>query len=250
MLPEHLLTSFGLSEKAVRIYLSLLERGPSSIRQVAAAAKINRQTTHELLRILIDRGLVAYYKDQTREAYVALEPDALLSLADTRVDELLEAREALRQGIEDLRARTGKAKLMATVRFYQFHKGVRAILEDVLMVMNAEKKKLYRIYSNNVLSPVLHEAYPQFTKERIASGIRVRALGIGGRGSVQGLDERKQLSTTLSAPTYILIYGNKVAMISMDDYDRPRGVIMEDAALTETHKLIFDLHWEMLKNEG
>ena len=248
MLPEHLLTSFGLSEKAVRVYLALLERGASSIRQVAEAAQINRQTTHELLRTLIDQGLVAYYKDHAREAYVALEPDVLVSLADAHVERLIHTREELKKGIDDLRARTGKAKLMATVRFYQFQKGVRTILEDVLLVMKLEKKKLYRIYSNDVLSPILHEVYPQFTKERIAAGIRVRALGIGGQGMVQGLDERRQLSTTLSAPTYILIYGNKVAMISMDEYHRPRGVIMEDAAVTETHRHIFDLQWETLKD--
>lgn len=247
MLTEQLLASFGLSEKAVRIYLTLLELGASSIRQVAETAKINRQTTHELLRTLIDHGLVTYYKDHAREAYVAMEPDALVSLADKQVEELTEARDELKKHIEDLRARTGKAKLMATVRFYQFHKGVRTILEDVLAVMKSEKKKLYRIYSNDLLSPILHEAYPQFTKERIAAGIRVRALGIGGQGMIRGLDERKQLSTTLSAPTYILIYGNKVAMISMDDYNRPRGVIMEDTAMTETHRLIFDLHWDTLK---
>lgn len=247
MIPEQLLTSFHLSDKEVRVYLSLLERGASSIRQVAEAAKINRQTTHELLRLLIERGLVTYYKDQSREAYVATEPEALIAMADQQVEELTSARNELKDSIEELRARTGKAKLMATVRFYQFHKGVRSILEDVLLVMKTEKKKLYRIYSNNLLSPVLHEAYPNFTKERIAAGIRVRALGIGGEGVIQGLDERKQLSKTVSAPTYILIYGNKVAMISMDEYQRPRGVLMEDAALTETHRLIFDLQWEELE---
>ncbi len=246
MFPEELLTSFNLSEKAVRVYLALLERGASSIRQVAEASKINRQTTHELLRVLIEKGLVTYYKDRTREAYIAMEPEALLSLADEQVEQLMLARNELKTSIDALRARTGKAKLMATVRFYQFHKGVRTILEDVLRVMQEEKKKLYRIYSNNVLSPVLHEAFPTFTKERIKSGIQVRALGIGGQGIIQGLDERKQLSTTLSAPTYIIIYGSKVAMISMDDYQRPRGVIMEDAALTETHRLIFDLQWKTL----
>lgn len=246
MFTEKLLTAFNLSEKAVRVYLALLERGASSIRQVAEASKINRQTTHELLRLLIDRGLVTYYKDHAREAYAALDPDVLLSMADDQLAQLSGAREELKKGIDALRLRTGKSKLMATVRFYQFHKGVRAILEDVLLVMRKEKNKMYRIYSNNLLSPVLHEAYPTFTQDRIEAGIRVRALGIGGRGQVQGLDERKHLSTTVSAPTYMLIYGTKVAMISMDDYSRPRAVLMDDAALMETHRLIFDLHWDAL----
>lgn len=238
------MAGFNLPDKAVRIYLALLERGSSSIRQIAEASRINRQTTHELLRTLIERGLVTYYSERSREAYVAEDPNVILSLADAEVEKLTQRRDELKNQLAELRQRSGRARLAATVRFYQYAQGVHAILEDVLAVMRGEKEKLYRVYSAAAISPVLHEAFPDFTKRRIAAGIRVRVLGLGGHGSLHGLDERRQLTTKISAPTYIIIYAGKVAMISLDDNDRPRGVLIEDPALAETQRLIFETHWE------
>lgn len=238
------MAGFNLPDKAVLIYLALLERGSSSIRQIAEASRINRQTTHELLRTLIERGLVTYYSERSREAYVAEDPNVILSLADAEVEKLTQRRDELKNQLAELRQRSGRARLAATVRFYQYAQGVHAILEDVLAVMRADKEKLYRVYSAAAISPVLHDAFPDFTKRRIAAGIRVRVLGLGGHGVLHGLDERRQLTTKISAPTYIIIYARKVAMISLDDNDRPRGVLIEDPALAETQRLIFETHWE------
>lgn len=241
---EELLTSFNLSEKAVRVYLALLDRGASSVRQVAEASGINRQTTYELLRTLIERGLVTYYTERSREAYVAEDPTVLATLADEAVGELARRRDELKRSLSELRARSGRTRGAATVRFYENRKGIRTILEDVLTTVRNAPEKLYRVYSSATIAPVLHDAYPSFTDERIAAGIRVRVFGLGGTGATHGLDERKQLTKSTAAPTYILIYGQKVAVVSLDEYRRPRGVLIEDAAIAETHRLIFDTNWQ------
>lgn len=240
---EQLLTKFNLSPKAAKVYLALLERGASSIRQVAEAAGINRQTTHELLRSLIDRGIVTYYRERSREAYVAEDPGLLVRVADEELETLHRYREELKGSLAKLRALHERARGLATVHFYTNLKGVRTILEDVLKVVAQEKEKLYRVYSSASIAPVLHEAYPKFTKHRIERNIRVRVFGLGGEGKTRGLDERKQLTKDIPSPSYILIYGQKVAMISLDEHRRPRGVLIEDEALAETQRLIFDEEW-------
>lgn len=239
---EDILSSFRLSEKAVRVYLALLDRGASSVRDVANAAGINRQTTYELLRHLIDRGLVTYYTERSRDAFVAEDPAVLGSIANDEIALLEERRHELSGHIPELRSRSGRSHGSSTVRFYENLKGVKTILEDVLRT-EERSDKLYRVYSSATISPVVHDAYPKYTEERIKRGIRVRVFALGGQGKTYGLDERKQLTESIPAPTYTLIYGNKVAIVSLDEHQRPRAVLIEDAAIAETHRLVFDTIW-------
>lgn len=240
---EQLLTDLGLSAKAARVYLKLLERGSSSIRQIAEATNINRQTTHELLRELVDVGLVSYYGERSRQAFVAEDPSVLSRLAAERSADMQQQRQDLERALPELRQLYGRVSGLATVRYYSNLKGVRTVLEDVLETVERLPTKLYRVYSSAELAPIFHQAYPRFTDDRIAKHIKVRVFGLGGRGAIRGLDERKQLTQGQTSPCYILIYGQKVAMVSLDERQRPRGILIEDEAIAETLQLIFDTEW-------
>jgi len=65
-------------------------------------------------------------------------------------------------------------------------------------------------------------------------------------GELAGLDERKWMAREHSAPTYILIYNGKVAMISLSATGEPVGVVIEDEALYTTQAMIFNKLWETL----
>ena len=56
-----ILKNFGLSEKEIAIYLSLIELGPSSVREISNKSKVNRGTTYDILKALIALGIVSYY---------------------------------------------------------------------------------------------------------------------------------------------------------------------------------------------
>ncbi|MCK4799448.1 TrmB family transcriptional regulator, partial [Candidatus Parcubacteria bacterium] len=47
---EKSLHEFGLKEKEIKIYLALLDLGPSSIRKIAELAKVNRGTSYDILK--------------------------------------------------------------------------------------------------------------------------------------------------------------------------------------------------------
>lgn len=232
-----------ITEKAGKIYLTLLERGPSSIRKIADASGINRQTTFELLRTLIDRGLVTYYTERSRQAYVAEKPAVLIKLAEDEAGRLRSRVRELSEALPALEAMAGRAQAAATVRFYENLRGVKTVLEDVLTTMSRSTDRLYRAYSSERIAPILHDAYPKFTADRITKKIHVRVFGLGTHGAVHGLDERKMLTKNRAAPTYTLIYGHKVAMISLDSKGRPRCILIEDEAIAATHRLIFDTEW-------
>ena len=58
---DQILGKYGLSDKEVKVYLALLELGPSPVRKVAGKAGVNRGTTYDILKSLRDQGLAGYY---------------------------------------------------------------------------------------------------------------------------------------------------------------------------------------------
>ena len=55
----------GLSEKEAAVYLSLLEHGASSVRNLAVLAGLNRGTTYDILKKLQELGLASFYHKNT-----------------------------------------------------------------------------------------------------------------------------------------------------------------------------------------
>ena len=98
------LQHLGLSDREVTIYLSLLESGPVSIRDIAAASGINRGTTYETLKSLAQKGVVSYFPRGKRRVFMAEDPERLITLAESKQHALAEALEQLRSDVEIGRA--------------------------------------------------------------------------------------------------------------------------------------------------
>ena len=70
--------NFGLSEKEIAVYLALIELGPSSVREIAAKSKVNRGTSYDILKSLIALGIVSYYNKESKQYFIAEQPEKLL----------------------------------------------------------------------------------------------------------------------------------------------------------------------------
>lgn len=61
MIIRETLKELGISERQTDLYLTLLKLGPSSIRDIASSAGINRGTVYEELKRLRSMSLVTYF---------------------------------------------------------------------------------------------------------------------------------------------------------------------------------------------
>jgi hypothetical protein len=71
---------------------------------------------------------------------------------------------------------------------------------------------------------------------------------LGEGGKLAGLDERKQMPAekkNLKA-THEIIYAGKVAHISIDSNEEPVGVVIQNDAIYQTQKIIFEYNWSKL----
>lgn len=241
-----LLQKLGLDEKQVQVYLALLKSGPAPVRKIALDAKINRGTTYEILKDLLQIGVVSYYHEDQHKHFVCEDPSVLEKVLDAQRQSILSTTEELQNVLPELRSMHAKGDEKPVVRYYEGGRGVKTILEDLIAVITAADVKEYAVYSSSAIRPYLHRAWPDFTKTRIAGGIRVKVIAIGQGGELHGLDQRRWLSKEEGAPTYTLLYANKVAMITVSERREPRGVIIEDQAISATQRSIFDSLWSTL----
>ncbi len=241
-----LLKKLGFSDKYSTIYLALLRLGPSSVRKLADNVELNRGTVYEGLKWLQEQGLVDYYEKDSKQCFVAEDPERLQGLVEKQSLALKEAGKRLVDVIPELKSIYHKGGERPVSRYYD-HDQIYLILEDVLKVCEERAELQYRIYSTAPIREDLYVGFETFSDVRVTKGIAVKAIAIGEGGELRGLDERKWLKTAeVSTPTYIIIYPGKTAYISLDAGGELVGVVIENEGVYETQKQIFEELWGKL----
>jgi len=240
------LTQLGLTDKEILVYKACLRLGPSPVRRLSDETEINRGTTYDILKNLVEAGLVSYYHKSKRQYFIAEDPEKLRELVDKKEQKLKEARGRIEAIIPELKSMHDNAGEKPVVKFFEGHAGVKTILKDVIESTKVSVEKLYHVYSTAIITNVIYKLYPNFTKDRIKNKITVKVISLGPGGETRGLDERKWLEEVESSPTYTIIYDRKTAMITVDSEGVPLGVIIEDRNIFETQKMLFDFMWRKL----
>jgi len=248
MVVQQILQKFGFSDKEIRVYLALLKHGPSPVRKIAAATEINRGTTYDILKSLKEQGLISYYHQATHQYFVAEDPERLNDLLNEKQRTLENARQELKAAIPVLRSMHELGGGKPVVKFYDGANGIRTILLDVLDTMERAPIKEYCVYSSADIRQYLYEKFSDFTDQRIKRKIAVKIIALGEGGQELGMDERRWLTQKEGAPTYIIIYHDKTALISVTEDKTPLGIIIEDAGLAQTQKFLFENQWRGLGN--
>lgn len=247
MTVQELLKELGFSVVEGEVYWALLNLDRVSIRKVAEYAGINRGTTYDAIKSLASSGLVNTRRNGEREYYSAENPEKIYDLIRDRRKELLRVQSLAQEFIPELLAKKAQPQGRPLVRYYENDDGIVTILKDVLQTCVKLGDPSYFVYSSRSLRKYLYRKFPKFTELRVTDGIAIKVIAIGEGGDTEGLSERKWLpETDGEASSYIIIYGDKVASISISNDDTPYGVVIEDAGVATMQRLIFKHTWSTL----
>lgn len=240
-----ILKKLGFSDKTALVYLALLRLGPSSVRNLAKIAELNRGTVYESLKWLQEGGLASFYEKDAKQFFVAEDPDSLKEMVVHREEELQDTSKKLSTIIPELKSIHNKGGERPVAKYFEKNEIVQ-ILEDILVTCESSEDREYRNYSVSGIREHLYHGFETFSDARVAKGIKVKVIAIGGGGELRGLDERKWVDKKVKTPTYILIYPGKTAYISLDAKNEPVGVVIENDGVYQTQKTIFDDLWSKL----
>lgn len=248
MIIHETLDRLGLSHRQTDLYLTLLKLGPSSIRDIATAAGINRGTTYEELKKLRTMSLVTYFPQGKRRFFCAEAPEVLLRLAREKQQQTSEALDRLELEIlPDLKQLVPEST-RTSVFHYEGDDGIEYVLRDILETVARLEKKDYRVYSSRPIRKYLYRPFPAFTRMRVREGIHVNVIAIGEGGEDAPLANRKWIPSKEieGQASYVAIYGTKCAMISLLEGDYPTAVILDSAAIATALSVSFDTLWQLL----
>lgn len=242
---QKLLGELGFSEAEGETYWALLNLENVSIRKVSQRSGINRGTTYDALKRLLAAGLATTRRAGEREYYSAESPEKIYDLIRDRRKELWQVQQRAQKVIPEVLARKARPQGRPLVKYYEDDDGVVAILKDVLQTCGQLAEPAYYAYSSRPLRKYLYRKFPQFTERRVAEGIAVKVIAVGEGSDTEGLSERKWLAEPDESliSSYMLIYGDKVAHISISSDLTPYGVVVEDDGTANMQRLLFEQLW-------
>lgn len=246
------LTEFGLNDKEVVIYLTLLKTGPSTIMDLSRKTGIKRSTTHNNVEELIKKGLVSQTNYGERRMAVAEDPEKLKFLLEQRkwdVNKLEKIMPDIVKSIYDI-VPGSKETTKVEVKYYEGQKGVQLIYKEAFsskelrsyvnlaevakvfpdnsqLFLDAQKKNsdfvVYEILDNSEESLTTAKSFAK------NSNFKYKAAPV---------------NMNLSAVD-ILLYDNKVALINFKD--SITGIIIDNKDYFQNSKAIFEFMWNILK---
>lgn len=243
-----------LSDIEAKLYLTLLQSGPTSVRDLAQTIDIKRTTAYFYIDQLVDKGLIMKLVKGSKKLVAANDPDNLQHL----VEKKLTNAEAVQQGFPDIlkTINTTLPQMIdagnAEVRYYKGANGAKKIYEEAL---KSKELRTYvkveianGLFGNNV--NIFDKAFIKNSQLKVKEIIYDSPLVT--RDVKQILSQNKRYSYKLMPKELnltsgdTLIYDGKVAIINYKG--SMHSIILQNKDYYNNSKELFDFIWKIIKS--
>ncbi|MBI5733712.1 MAG: TrmB family transcriptional regulator [Candidatus Kerfeldbacteria bacterium] len=244
MISQKQLIELGFTEKEAKVYLALLELGPSTASEVARKAGINRTTSYDILEGLTSEGLVNLPGETKIQKFVAENPEKVISFLQQRINQA-EQRLNMAQGLLPQLLSVYNTKEKPKVKFYQGVDQVKEAFEDTL---TAEGELLAYAVGESMYQALPPRYFADYFKRRTLKGITVRVIAPDDEGSRAVVkNDTSELRTSILVPkdqfyfsVEMNIYSNKALFVS---WQEKFAVIVESEEIANMQRKVFELAW-------
>ncbi len=240
---QKVIEQLGYKRKEAEFYLASLQLGEAKISDLAVKLKIPRTSALMIAEKLQKDGLLSYYVKRLNKYWVAENPDTLML-------KLNELEKTLKSALPELKALEKKTAVgKPTVKVYVGAQEIRLIFADIIL----SKHNVSAIVAWDELVKILGAKFVNdFTTNRVDHFLKIRLLTpLNDTTQKIKLADGKELRDTrflsktadaLNTATYI--YGNKVAIISLNE-TLSTGFLIEDIDVHNTMAVLFEELWKM-----
>jgi HTH-type transcriptional regulator, sugar sensing transcriptional regulator len=223
----------GLTDNEIKLYLALLDLGPSLAGQISRKSGLHRRTVYDTTEMLIKKGLVGYILKNNRRLFQASDPDRILEI-------LKEKQAIIEPTIFSLQERFTKTKEKEETNFYKGKEGLKTIFEDQL-----NYKEILILGANPQAYEILKFYFKWYDKERKSKKIKSRIIANDKKIKRIPLSDIRYLPEKYSNPVSVNIYGDKTAIILWAT--DPIAILIKNKEITEGYKNYFELMWKIAK---
>ena len=225
----------GLTENESKVYMALLDNGPSHAGLISRKSGLHRRVIYDTLEMLIKKGLAGYILKNNVKLFQASNPE--------RVMQLVKEKEAsLQEIMPSLMEIYGKTKEKEETNFYKGKNGLKTVFEDMI----SDGKEILVLGASPLAYEILGFYFEWFDKRRVEKKIKQRIIfNVKGDKKVP-YSEVRHLPEKYHSPLAVNVYGNKVAII-LWSMSNPFAIVIKNDEIASGYRGYFELLWKMAK---
>lgn len=243
------LKNIGLSENEARVYVAMLELGPSTVLAISQKSGINRPTTYVQIENLKKSGLASSQEKDGKSLFAAESPDYLKILIEREQKLIEQKKQSVAEILPDLTSMYNLAGNKPVVRYFEGKSGLEKMKEEFL------KKSPKEILGISAMDEVL-KIFPQqlttYTPERIKRRIPSRFIYTSEKGHfLKETDKEMMRESKFVSPkdmpfaADITILDDTVAIAALRG--KYSGTIIEHPEIADSFRGLFELAWKLIK---
>lgn len=254
------LSSFGLNDKEIKVYLTALELGKTMASVIAKRTGIPKSTIHYLCQGLMQKGFLNIIPKDKSFIISPEPPSKLLQIVEAEENTLKKKKNATTQIIEELKGISNPHCILPKVTFHEGYDGIINALKSLLENLEAGEKEILS-YAKAIenFQDVKKTKKPEddFVLERIRKGISTRVIMYESEaGILLKKDDSLCLRTSLLVPDFnfsfdageIFITKNRICTITLEK-NAIMAYSVDSYSIAQMHKSIFELSWKQALEE-
>lgn len=223
----------GITTNEEKVYLALIDLGPSLAGQISRKTGLHRRTVYDTTEMLIKKGLIGYIIKNNRKLFQASNPNRFLEIIE-------EKQNMISPIVQELQQKYTKTREKEETNFYKGKEGLKTVFEDQL-----EAKEILILGASPKAYDVLQFYFKWYDKKRKQKKIRARIIAQDKKISKIPLADIKYLPQKYANPVSVNIYGDKTAMILWAK--EPLAIVIKNKEVSEGYKNYFELMWKIAK---
>lgn len=239
------LEQLGLTNQQAKIYLKLLELGPSSVGLLIKNLDIARISCYDTLNRLMSKGLVSYVQERGNRKYGAVDPDKLIDIAKEQEQKSKKNLEVTESLVKDLKKIKIEKYQSNDATIYKTKEGIKSLFE---LMINTNKT----IYTISATGKALYELkyfFPQWHIKRKKLHLKTYIIFNEDTRNKKiteiPLAEIRFMPKDSNSPSTVFVFGDCVATLLWSDV--PTAFLIKSKEISETYMNYFKIIWSKAK---
>lgn len=230
------LRASGMTENESKIYVSLLELGPTQAGKISQKTGLHRRVVYDTVEMLIKKGLIGYILKNNKKLFQASDPNKILEIIKEKEASVLEI-------LPTMASLFTQTKEKEETNFYKGKNGLKTVFEDQL-----NYKEIKIIGASQIAYEVLQFYFKWFDKRRVEKKIKTKIIFNKSSEKINiPMSEIRYLPEKYSSPLAINIYGDKVAIILWSKED-PLAIVIKNKEISHGYQKHFEMMWKSSKS--
>lgn len=223
----------GLTENESKVYVSLLELGPSHAGHISRKSGLHRRVVYDTIEMLIQKGLIGYIQKNNVKLFQASNPGRVLEL-------IKEKEQYIKEIMPKMMDMFSKTREKEETNFYKGKAGLKTVFEDQLET----GKEILVIGASPLAYEILQFYFKWFDKRRAESKIKTRIIFSSSEKKIRvPYSELRFLPDKYSSPLAVNIYGDKVALILWSK-ENPLAIVIKNREISQGYVKYFEFMWK------